>query len=415
MAHVNFSRFASQRRELRLDDVLPQNGGVSSFAAFCGTADQRRRVAFRGIRRSCGRMGIVVLQNDPQLAAAVGSLRDELGGSVGLNPAFRTFSMNPAGSAEHYYDPLYGLSAAAALDALVPEDMPPAEAHMLRSYLSAYLQIMQVQFRLRPGAFGAYPFNLDLLLDLTEMSPRRLETDVIGHMPDHDAAAVRTLLSQEDSQQRSYAAVRAFASEMGTYLWTRRGFARHTRASVSAAVRSGCVASVTLPTSNAAVFRCLYQELRSLIEERCPFLLVVSDVALDDAHDLRRLITTPHESADYITGVTAPDVLNVARDDAEVGALIAQHADVLVFRCASTQQAEPFSQAFGTYRRIVIDRQQNTYRQPFGIFSSHGAGSTQREVQERNVNVEELMDLGSGAVLCGSAHGQPVLFNRVVL
>ena len=105
----------------------------------------------------------------------------------------------------------------------------------------------------------------------------------------------------------------------------------------------------------------------------------------------------------------------MARDDAEVGALIAQHADVLVFRCASAQQAEPFSQAFGTYRRIVTDRQSNSYRQPFGLFSSHGMGNTQRETQERNVTVEELMDLRNGAVLCGSAHGQPVLFNRVAL
>ena len=415
MAHVNFARFATQRRELRLDDVLPQAGGASSFAAFCGSADQRRSVALRGIRRSCGRMGVVVLQNDPQLAAEVGSLREELSGEAGANLAFRTYSMNPVGSLEHYYDPLYGLSAAAALDALIPDDMPPAEAHVLRSYLSAYLQIMLVQFRMRPEPFGAYPYNLDLLLDLAEMSPSRLEADVISHMPSQDAQAVRTVLSQEDSQQRAYAAVRAFAFEMGTYLWTRRGFARHTRASVAAAVRGGCIASVTVPTSNKTVFRCLYQELRSLVEERCPFLLVVSDVALDEVPDVRRLITAPHESAGYITGVTAPDVLHVARDDAEVGALIAQHADVLVFRCASAQQAEPFSQAFGTYRRIVTDRQMNTYRQPFGLFSSHGAGGTRREVQERNINVEELMDLLNGAVLCGSAHAQPVLFNRVVL
>ena len=415
MAHVNYARFATQRRELRLDDVLPQAGGASGFAAFCGTAEQRRHVALRGIRRACGRMGVVVLQNDPQLAAEVGSLRDELGGAVAGNPGFRTYSMNPAGSFEHYYDPLYGVSVAAALDTLVPDDMPPAEAHVLRNCLSAYLRIMLVQFRLHPEPFGAYPFNLDLLLDLTEMSPSRLESDVISHMPAPDASEVRTVLSQEDAQPRAYAAVRAFVSEVGAYLWTRRGFARHTCASVSAAVRNGCVASVTLPTSNKAVYRCLYQELRTLIEERCPFLLVVSDVALDEAHDLRRLITSPHESAGYITGVVAPDVLHVARDDAEVGALIAQHADVLVFGCASTQQAEPFSQALGTYRRIVTDRQMNSYRQPFGLFSSHGAGSTQREMQERNVTVEELMDLGSGAVLCGSAHRQPILFNRVVL
>ncbi len=415
MAHVNFARFASSRREVRLDDVMPFDGDASSFAAFCGTADQRRRVALRGIRRSCGRMGVVVLQNDPRLASEVGSLRDEPGLAAGAAPGFRVYSMNPAGSAEHYYDPLYGLSTAAALDVLVPQDMPVAEAHILRSYLSAYLHIMEAQFRMHPAAFGAYPYNLDLLIDLTEMSPRRLETDVIARMDARVAAPARTLLSQEDAQQRAYAAVRAFASEAETYLWTRRGFARHTRASVSAAVRNGCVASVALPTANASVFRCLYQELRSLIEERCPFLLVVSDVALDEAPDLRRLITAPHESACYVTGVTEPDVLHVAADDSEVGALLAQHDDVLIFRCASTQQAEPFSRAFGTYRRIVTDRQQNTYRQPFGIFSSHGAGSTRREVQERNVNAEELMGLDDGAVLCGSAHGRPVLYGRAVL
>ncbi|MFD0702724.1 hypothetical protein DMP06_07360 [Slackia equolifaciens] len=233
MAHVNFARLVTQRRELRLSDALPQAGAPSSFAAFCGTADQRRRVALQGIRRSCGRMGVVVLQNDPQLASDVGSLRDGLGGNAGSGLAFRTYSMNPAGSFEHYYDPLYGVSVSAALDMLVADDVPSAEAHLLRNYLSAYLRIMLVQFRMHPEPFGAYPFNLDLLLDLTEMSPSRLESDVISHMPDRDALEVRTALSQEDAQQRAYAAVRTFASEMGAYLWTRRGFARHTCASVA--------------------------------------------------------------------------------------------------------------------------------------------------------------------------------------
>ena len=93
--------------------------------------------------------------------------------------------INPNGSANAFYDPLYGLSASYVLDILYPvsDDGFRSETQAVRSVLSDYLEILRFQFSKHPTPFGASPYNLDLLLELTRMPYADLERNVLAFLP----------------------------------------------------------------------------------------------------------------------------------------------------------------------------------------------------------------------------------------
>lgn len=418
MAHISYTRSVLHSGRRRLEQILPWDHQGASFAAFCGTPEQRRAVGLQGIHRCCGNRGVVVLQNDRPLARDVGQLRSRYPQLAQRYPWFRTYSVNPMGSANSFYDPLYGLPLAAVLDAIAPTDgsgYGAVSVLSLRTYLSAYLEIMQLKFQRNPAPFGRYPFNRDLLLQLTQMPLHQLECQVLSYLPEPARTHLSGLLSQENAQQQAYAAVNAFATELGDFLWTNKGFARHSCMSIVEAVRQRCVISVTIPSPRPAVLRCLYQELKTLKDARTEFLLVVSGVPLPESPELRQLFTGQHDTASYSTGLLASDLSQVIGDVSELAPLLAQHQEVLIFGCSSAQQAAPFSDALGTYQRTVWETHEEQHRQPFHFFSDHGHGVGSREVTEHNITPQEFLYLGDGAVLCGSLYLPPVIIRHVSL
>lgn len=417
MAHINYTRSAQYMRRRSIGEILPPENWGASFAAFCGDPYQRRMAGLQAVRRCCGRMGVVVLQNDPLLAAALGRLREDMPELARQNPGFRTYSVNPFGSPQRYYDPLYGLNATGVLDAIMPIDgrgYGTSSALNLRSWLQAYLDIMQLQFGRSPAPFGRYPFNLDLLLQLAEMPPDRLQRQVLQYLPSPGRESISTLLAQDDASKEVYAAVRSFANEMEEFLWTPRSFAAHPCISIVEAVRQRCIISVTVPTARPTVLRYLYQELKALQDARVPFLLLAAEVPLTASSELRSLFTGPHETASYSTGILAGDLSYVIAETDELSPLLAEHQEVLLFRCTSTQQARPFSEALGTYQRLVREEHQDRHWQPFRIFPVRARGVGIREVTEHNINAQELVQLQDGAVLCGGLYDTPILIGQVL-
>lgn len=418
MAHINYTRNVLYARKGALKDLLPAGNLRASFAAFCGTAEQRRSVGMQGIRRCCGQMGIVILQNDIHLARAVGLLRKEMPELTQSFPRFRTYSVNPAGSRERYYDPLYGLPVSAVLDAIAPIDgsgYGASSSLALRSYLSAYLEILDELFSRDPAPFGRYPYSLNHLYALTEMSFFQLEQQVLQNLSRNTQDRVSPLLSQDNAQQQAFAAVKDFATEMEDFLWSPRNFREHTCMSIVEAVRERCVISISIPTPRPAVLRYLYQELKTLKDAGDEFLLVVAEVPISGSTELRQLFTNPHSTASYATGILAGDLSHVIGMPEEVAPFLSEHQEVLVFSCASTQQAAPFSEAMGTYQRIVTEDHVDHRRLPFHFFADYGYGSGTREVTENNITPQELLYLGKGALLCGSLYIPPVIVERVML
>ena len=81
----------------------------------------------------------------------------------------------------------------------------------------------------------------------------------------------------------------------------------------------------------------------------------------------------------------------------------------------AVQKKIDFSAGIGQYYRQVTERHMDKHREPFRIFSSHGHGMAQREVQQAVVNPEELTRLGDGCLLYGKNHPIPILIQHFTL
>lgn len=409
MAHLNYVRNVTYRGGASINELLPDENRDAGFAAFCGTLEQRRATMLQGIRRCMGYRGIVLLQNDPQLAeevtlAAAGS-------------GVRVYHANSGGVCR--YDPLYGLSDAAVLDAVLPVEgkgLGAGSVLEVRSWLQAYLDIMKIRFRIAPGVFGRYPFNLNLLMQLTEMPYSSLKQRVLAYLPQPEQARIARVLAQDHAPQQVCAAVQAFASGLKNVLWTQADFSAHSRVSIAESMRQRNVIEITVPSASPAVQQYLYRELKFLQEQRVEFLLAASEISLENSPELRSLFTTPHDAAGiYSTGLSAGVLSNIASGQEGLAPLLAEHPEVLVFRCSSVQQAEPFSQALGTYQRRIMDEHFGRSRMPFHLFASHDTGVGIHEAAERNVRPQELLELQDGAILCGAFYEAPVCIRQVLL
>lgn len=409
MAHLNYVRNVTYRGRASINELLPDENRDAGFAAFCGTLEQRRATMLQGIRRCMGYRGIVLLQNDPQLAeevtlAAAGS-------------GVRVYHANSGGVCR--YDPLYGLSDAAVLDAVLPVEgkgLGAGSVLEVRSWLQAYLDIMKIRFRIAPGVFGRYPFNLNLLMQLTEMPYSSLKQRVLAYLPQPEQARIARVLAQDHAPQQVCAAVQAFASGLKNVLWMQADFSAHSRVSIAESVRQRNVIEIAVPSASPAVQQYLYRELKFLQEQRVEFLLAASEISLENSPELRSLFTTPHDAAGiYSTGLSAGVLSNIASGQEGLAPLLAEHPEVLVFRCSSVQQAEPFSQALGTYQRRIMDEHFGRSRRPFHLFAAHDTGVGIHEAAERNVRPQELLELQDGAILCGAFYEAPVYIRQVLL
>ncbi len=394
--HIPHTRQIRSSRRRPISALLPADNAAASFCVFAGTLRQRRSAALAGIRRCAGRMGILVLHNDPGLPAALRELPVQA-----LFPNF-------GGSLQ--YDPLYGLDREGILNSIVPQDNPG-----LRGWLNAYLDILQLQFARYPGELGRYFCNLDALLALVSLPVYRLDQQVLQNLPQEEAQRIYARLSEPGAQTQVLDAVQALALELRGRIWQPREPEGHTCISAVDALAKGQLLCLQISGSRPRLLRTLYEELRLLTDARRPFLLVADDILLTDSPQLRSLFTQDHRSQNYATGLISSSLPQVAPEEAELGQLLHSAHEVLIFGCTDALQAQPFSQALGSYRRLVRDHQTQKYRQPFHLFSGHSRSTSIREVPEQNVTAGELTTLGEGAVLCGSLYNPPVLIRRVDL
>ena len=152
MAHIHHFRTLDQVQRLSLREVRSPQHTVANFAAFCGARQQREAVGLHEMERCCGKRGVVLIHNDPQLEGRLGRIYDRNPLLRRLPAQFQMYLANPNGSANAFYDPLYGLSASYVLDILCPvsDDGFRSETQAVRSVLSDYLEILRFQFSKHP-------------------------------------------------------------------------------------------------------------------------------------------------------------------------------------------------------------------------------------------------------------------------
>ena len=419
MAHINHIRWI--RRVPKMSAKEAYIDPHQSFGLFCGHSFQRDRLLLQLLSNYCGKTGIVFLHNNPRIERQLGNIYS-LNPSLANIPGFKMILSSRTDDShlmQSYYDPLYGLRQNEVLDVLAPlnhdgQYRMTSEVQSLRSILTDYLSIITWQFSKDPRIFGEYPFSLELLLELTEMSFAALQDKVLRFLPEKLSIPLTSRLSASGAQQTAYAAVNSFAQSVNGILWTPRGFRNHTKTSMIPAVLRRQMISINIPSGQTDVLDYLCCELQHLVNAGIPFLLVEYGINLNSSPRLKDLFLSEHTSAPYSTGIVAEDTSGITASDhsAELAALFGQTQEMFVFSCSSTIAARPFSDGIGSYHRQVTDHHTDRHRQPFHIFTASVRGDVQHETSQRIIDPEELTTLGTGCLLYGRNHPVPVLVNN---
>lgn len=429
MAHINYFRNINHIQKQSIREAIPQGYFNTSFAAFGGTKNQRDLVGLYQISRTIGHKGIVLIHNDPDFESRLGYIY-EIDPSIQRRTNIPTMYLaNANGSQNSFYDPLYGLSASNILNAIAPiplDSRTLADVQLVRSILADYLEIMNYQYQNHKTVFGQSPYNLDLLYELTKMSYSELNRTVLSFLPHNMFDSLARRLSSAESQQKAFNAVRSFALSLNTSLWTRKGFSNHSKLSIISSVATRNLISIYVPGSRKEILDYLAIELKALNDTNRPYLLVTSGISVNESSEFKKLFLNNHTALPYSTGILSDDITGIVNTSAdrnrqnfsnnvELSALFSQAQELFVFSCSSTLSAAPFSESIGTYYRQVIEQHNEVHREPFHIFSSHGRGQAQREVQQAIITPEELTNLGDGCLIYGSNHPVPILVDHFIL
>ena len=400
MAHIEHTRQIELCRELSVKDLFPNNQATGNFAVFCGDLHRRSLIASHAIKPYVGKVGIVFIHDDPFTSNTLGNLTRGV-------PGVNLFYANGNPGNARIYDPLYGLGENEISDIFFPDKNKKTE----RARLSDYLSIMDYQFQKNPSVFGDYPYNLDLLLELTQMSVEQLQNTVLNYLPEDMKDRLYSRLSAENVQQTVYDAVDDFCKLVQNSLWTPTSAARHSRISIIAAAKKKDIISLYIPNSDPSLLDYVYQELAALIKSNIPFLLVESGLNFVEKSNFSELFFKEHSQLNYRTGILSQTVASVlnANNTNEMIRLASEYHEIVVMNCSSALEAEPYSTLAGIYFRQTVSSTKQRFRNIFSLFPSLGSSSQTSEVQERNIRPEEIRDLNNGIMLYGRSHQHPIL------
>ena len=409
MDSVFYERQAILSSSADMRTIIPQNLELNNFAMFCGTFEQRLTVALHAASRYLGEVGIVVLHDASGLNAKLFSLCDS---NSGTNVQFLA-------DTGKVYDPLYGLSANAILDLLAPMDPSNPMSHgvsTIRMGLHAYLRIMEYRFSQNQRPFGRYPYNLDLLLQLCSMPYETLKNCVLDYIPSSVSEPIKNVLGASGMQQSVLACVNNLVVLMSDYLWQERGFENHSGISIVDSVINRGLISVRVPQSHAGILNYIDVELKVLQNRNIPFLLVNCGVNISQNPAMQKWFLDEHEGKGYYTAIVSDSLSSIITDSVDQKSkLFSQYQQILVFNCSGAGQAEPFSAQFGDYYRKETEYAFGFGRKFFEIIPHVQHNKNERYVRERNVKVEDLMTLYSGALLCGKAYALPTIIRNFEL
>lgn len=422
MAHINHYRQVNNIQRLSIHEAISPRSSNDSFGAFGGYKNQRDLIGLYEISRNIGSKGIVLIHNDPNFESRLSELYT-------INPSIRQrrvapqmYLANSNGSQNSFYDPLYGLSSSDVLDVIapIPQDSHTlSEVQSVRSALADYLEIISYQFKKNNNTFGKYPYNLDLLYEITSMSFTELNRNILAYLPAQQFDNLTRRLSAPEAQQRAFNAVRSFSLSLEKCLWKYKGFSKHSKLSIIDTVLSRNLISIYVPGSRKETLDYLAAEFKALNDRNISYLLITSNIAISESPEFQKLFLNEHSALPYSTGILSEDISSIissgsTTNNTALSSFFSQTQDIFVFSCSSTLAAAPFSDGIGNYYRQVSEQHNETHREPFHIFSSHGYGSAQREIQQAIINPEELTSLGDGCLIYGSNHEIPILAKHFI-
>ena len=416
--YINYIPSLRRRHSSSLNVFMPLGKGSDcNFAAFMGTQNQRTQVAVQGMMQAAERnKGIIYLHGGQSHCCDVldiFSLRYE--GLFGRKPVVR--EPNPIGTTQCYYDPLYGQDKTGALNCILaasgngPSTLGTSG---VRSRIEDLLTISEHIARLVPDLFGNHPYNLDFLLKLSSMNFDEIRKLILPSLPIGLSEQLSRNLNDSSSLDAARNTIRDYSSHMRCRLWKPRRFQDHTKISIVSAVEKHEVIAIHMPGGNNPLANCVDAELDVLIQRGIPFLLIADSVSIENSK-LRARFMDDHLGSVYTTGILSETAAGIVGDAHEnVGQIMSSTEHVILFAAANAAVAEPFSAIFGTYYRMVEEKNHGRRRGFWDIFPDINHGKNCREHEERCVRPYDLISLRNGALLCGRSE-LPTLVKSFIL
>ena len=354
-------------RACHLQSFLPPYTEANT-AIFCGTPEQRVCAGLYALSGFCGKYGIVCLHQSP-------SFNDQLRRDVyGFRPELQQrgdfFAYVANTETAHYYSPLSGMTAAHILEAM------------------------------------RVPWSLDALMWLAEMPNERFENDILQRV-EH----LHIRLADSQTHHDTCTLIQAFAAQMSFALWTRSE--NPSQLSIIRAIKDKSLISIYV-NHEESLYMYLAQELRQLMEQGVPFVVMASEVSLAGTPLQNLLFSLQGNCHVVITAAHLGQILEPSND--QMSRLRAKCNAVIVHNCPDAQTAEPFSSACGEYMRHALLTHYSKHRRAFQLFSDHEVGVGEQETMTRCVRPEELMQLGAeGALLLGQNCALPILTPKLLI
>lgn len=380
---------------VKVTDWIPDSLIRESFAVFGGALDQRAIAVDQGIARCYGKMGIVVIHNNDyleQIIRCIGQNHPNLIGEYPDTPVCIVNGQNPC------YEPLLGLDASRTIETIYPEDTINGNISIQQQHLSAngllqYLNIIQ---------YKNFPISLDNLLYLCGLNMEDLDRVELSTLSPHLAKDISAVLTQDNIAQQVRADLNNFAVQLDGRIWSR--YAEPTNISIIEAVKAKGLISIRVPGNNNAINNYLANEIFSLMNDNYPFLLVIDSVNIGQSL-LRKAIVNPSNCLSVIlSGSSLFELCGIEEND-NTG-LLSNVQEVILFQCPNVQVAKQYSELVGEYLRKFDSYGENSHKGAFDIFAGHGKGIQTGEQLFARIRPEELVSLGSGAVLIDQVSGK---------
>ena len=407
----------SVRRKRKYSPDVFFGDSRNGFAVFCGDRAKRSSVFADAVMRNFGKRGVVVIHSDNEWNDEINSRIIGFNRLSGKRLNAYYIGSSYTGGKVSEYDPLYGLNANYASKAIIYANKGTNKA--LASDINDYLDVLFESFTMNNNGFGEAPYNLPMLIGITNLNSALLRTTVLsrlntGQNGARDARNER--LNRDDVHTNVHEAVVTFSQSISDLYYVpeelnvRGQGCSHSCISVASVMKEKGIINIHLPNNNEDVLNYIAHELEYLNTQYCEYCIAIHNVSIADSEKMKKIVYGPQTN--YSVGLSEPTIKYVVesfcinKDGSNNFPLIPK---IAILQCPRDDIALPFAMMTGEYDRHFNERTETRERGRLFHSLHDSIGTSDRIGKQYNVTTADFIKLGySGAVLLDADNPQVI-------
>lgn len=377
-----------------LSNWIPEQP-IGNLCVQGGTYYHRNHVVDYGIARCIGKVGIVVIHNNNYLERDLYNIKKIFPSifSTGYELPMCLINANNL-----KYEPFYGLEPRNVVEILYPDSGNrggSAGERQCAMALNCYLQII---------IESNQKLSLDNLLYICNMDLASLKNNILAKLPMEKANYYLAMLMMNNVYTQVQADVNFYANQLDGRIWSRNG--GQTDISIVEAVRNKALIAINNAGFSTTVQDYISMELKYILEQRRPFLLVIDSVNIDQSQ-LKNVVINANNQKRLILSSTTISELFTTRENANNA--LSNMQQIIIFNAVNAEEATKYASIIGEYF-AVMESQSESYNNSSGFMGANksmGSNTISTSQQKKyRIDPETLTNLGeSGAVLIDQTDG----------